>query len=250
MSNTGVQRSISRGAGNDFGLDVLQQWMESNHVHTFVRSHQAVPFGYQQLVCNDPALSVYTVFSSADYRGADNEGAVLELTKQGLNPIQYEADDMVPPPINDPLFVQDTAVQYSKDVVASIFHALDTDHNGILDSQEFAAGLAMVRDFRTTQGSRTLPVDRLDRTPQSPESGINDRDDSRDHESTITERTDPENKSSSSGSSLGLGLAEDDLSDLQAAFDMLDKDGRGGVSIAEFLDGFGTSSITESDAEP
>ena len=55
-------------------------------MNCFVRSHQCVQFGYEIIMGNDHGCqrSIYTVFSSANYRGAGNDGAVLLLTTDGV----------------------------------------------------------------------------------------------------------------------------------------------------------------------
>jgi len=71
-AGVGVRPCSSRGAGLMFGLDAAHRWMMDNNVFCFIRSHQCVPMGYEKYAMpgGDDRRALYTVFSSADYRGA------------------------------------------------------------------------------------------------------------------------------------------------------------------------------------
>jgi len=71
-AGVGVRPCTSRGAGLMFGMDAAHRWMVDNNVDCFVRSHQCVPLGFEQYAMpgGDDRRALYTVFSSADYRGA------------------------------------------------------------------------------------------------------------------------------------------------------------------------------------
>lgn len=127
MSAVGV-RASNRGAGILYSVDACLEWMTTNGVSCFVRSHQCVQFGYEKMRGNDHRCkrSIYTVFSSANYRGAENDGAVLLFTKDGITAEKYEADELFSfsgTKEGDP----HCHVRYSKDIILAIFRFLDGD---------------------------------------------------------------------------------------------------------------------------
>ena len=105
---------IHLGAGLLYGLDAIDVWMTAHNVSCFIRSHQCVQFGYEKCPLPEtqsviPSTSsrmdthdnidrcLYTVFSSADYRGAGNEGAVLLVSTNGVMPVTFHGDDIIKP---------------------------------------------------------------------------------------------------------------------------------------------------------
>ena len=106
------------GLGLLYGLDAIDMWMTAHHVNCFIRSHQCVQFGYEKCPLPEtqsviPSTSskmtnhdhvdrcLYTVFSSADYRGAGNEGAVLLVSSDGVVPVTFHGDDIIRPRATD-----------------------------------------------------------------------------------------------------------------------------------------------------
>jgi hypothetical protein len=162
---------------------------------------------------NYNSKSIYTVFSSSDYRGAGNDGAVLLLTRDGENniitPETYNADDFTTVyqtittnasssssssdnrKKNDDPHCQ---VTYSKEVIRSIFRLIDVNGDGVLSKDEIQRGLQLAKDFKTHNDS--------------------------DVENCIV------------GERNGMGK------DLQTIFDVLDKDGSDDISIDEFVNAF------------
>ena len=221
MSASGILPS-DRGAGVIYSLDSCLRWMTDNGVDNLIRSHQCVQFGYERMRGDgdnvdgnnddDSAKSVYTVFSSSDYRGAGNDGAVLLLTKDGedkniITPETYNADDFITTSVfqttaqssssNDRKKNDDPHCQvtYSKEVIRSIFRLIDTNGDGVLSKDEIERGLQLAKDFKTQ----------------------ND--------------TDVEN--------FVVGERDGNMGkDLQTIFDVMDKDGSGGISIDEFVNAF------------
>ncbi len=103
-------------------------WMTANGVNCFVRSHQCVQFGYEIIMDNDHGCkrSIYTVFSSAYYRGAGNNGAVLLLTKDGVTTEKCKADEMFNS-LGTKEYDPHCHVKYSKDVMHAILRFLYSD---------------------------------------------------------------------------------------------------------------------------
>jgi hypothetical protein len=220
MSSLGIQPS-DRGAGVIYSIDACIQWMTNNGVNNLIRSHQCVQFGYELMRGNNDtndssssnnnnSKSVYTVFSSSDYRGAGNDGAVLLLTRDGesniITPETYNADDFTT--VFQPITTTNASlsdnrknkddphcqVTYSKEVIRSIFRLIDVNGDGVLSKDEIERGLQLAKDFKT-------------------------RND-----------TDVENCIVGERNSMGK--------DLQTIFDIMDKDGSGGISIDEFVNAF------------
>jgi hypothetical protein len=212
-----------RGAGLIYSIDACVRWMKANSVTNLIRLHQCVQFGYEHVRgssddnadgsgSSDNPRSVYTVFSSSDYRGAGNDGAVLLLTKDGedkniITPETYNADDFITTSVfqttaqssssNDRKKNDDPHCQvtYSKEVIRSIFRFIDTNGDGVLSKDEIERGLQLAKDFKTQ----------------------ND--------------TDVEN--------CVVGERDGNMGkDLQTIFDVMDKDGSGGISIDEFVNAF------------
>lgn len=67
-----------RRAGTLFGPDVAKQWLDQHNLDMVVRSHQCVPEGAEVIPLGD-GKSLYTIFSSSNYGGSGNMGAVLVL---------------------------------------------------------------------------------------------------------------------------------------------------------------------------
>ena len=218
MSALGILPS-DRGAGVIYSLDACLHWMTDNGVDNLIRSHQCVQFGYERMRGgdndgndDDGTKSVYTVFSSSDYRGAGNDGAVLLLTKDGednniITPETYNADDFIITSVFQTTTAQSSSngtkttddphcqVTYSKEVIRSIFRSIDTNGDGVLSKDEIERGLRLAKDFKTQ----------------------ND--------------TDVEN--------CVVGERNGNMGkDLQSIFDVMDKDGSGGISIDEFVNAF------------
>lgn len=142
----GVQACVHRGAGLTYGIDALDKWMEDSHLRYYIRSHECVQFGYQKVLCETVKdRSMYTVFSSADYRGAGNEGAVLVLSHEGIKPVQYHVDDMAA--VNKVGVDFHCYEQYSKDVIIAIFRSLDANGSGELTKDEVRHGLGLAKIF-------------------------------------------------------------------------------------------------------
>ena len=137
----------SRGAGLSVGPDAILSWMMKNDVYTMIRSHQCVQFGHDLLKLDDDR-GCYTVFSSADYRGAGNEGAVIILSSNGVNPESFHPDDI----IKDEMLKIDVDPhchhKYSKDVIRAIFKALDVDNHGYLTINDLTTGLNHTKQFK------------------------------------------------------------------------------------------------------
>mmetsp|Transcript_3659 Transcript_3659/g.14387 ORF Transcript_3659/g.14387 Transcript_3659/m.14387 type:complete len:711 (-) Transcript_3659:1464-3596(-) len=73
-----------RGAGVRFGPDLCYQWLATNGFDLLVRSHEVVPDGFELpyrfcLNVSDGHHACATVFSSSDYTGIGNKGAVLSF---------------------------------------------------------------------------------------------------------------------------------------------------------------------------
>ena len=147
---TGLQVNTSRGAGLTIGGDSLQKWMISNDVSTLIRSHQCVVNGAELLRLEDETRLVYTVFSSANYRDAGNDGAVIVLSKNGIEPQAFNADDIV----KDKMLVIDSDPhchhKYSKDVIRSIFKTLDVDNQGHISLEDLEKALQLTKQFKMT----------------------------------------------------------------------------------------------------
>lgn len=145
---TGLQVNGSRGAGLCYGTDVLEQWMEAVGVATFVRSHQCIQFGSERTALQSSSRSSHTVFSSANYRGAGNEGAYLVLSSDGLDTQRFHADD-IPPDKYVSSVARDPHCHdaYSKEVVTSIFRALDKDSLGFLTLDEIERALILAGEI-------------------------------------------------------------------------------------------------------
>jgi hypothetical protein len=148
----GVQRN-SRGAGLVYSQGACAAWMKANGVTNFIRSHQCVQFGSEILrgEGEDEKRTLYTVFSSADYRGAGNQGALLVVSQDGVEAQKYEVDDFVSTGSSKGKGDKDhhCHVTYNREVVASIFRALDVDGNGELSMEEIQQGIAHVKDFKS-----------------------------------------------------------------------------------------------------
>jgi len=148
-SQIGITANTSRGAGLIVGIDAIESWMTKNDVETMIRSHQCVQFGHELLRMENESRECYTVFSSADYRGAGNEGAVIVLSKlKGIQPESFHPDDV----IRDDMLKIDSDPhchhKYSKDVIRAIFKALDVDNHGYLTLNDLESGLNHTKQFK------------------------------------------------------------------------------------------------------
>jgi hypothetical protein len=148
QSQPGISKNTSRGAGLYLGIDKIEQWMKNYDITTFIRSHQCVQFGYELLALEDPSKKVITVFSSANYRQSGNDGAVIILSKKGIDPHQYNTDDM----IKDQMITLDSDPHchrnYSEDVIRAIFKTLDKEKHGYLTIQDLEIGLKNAKLFK------------------------------------------------------------------------------------------------------
>eukprot|EP00012_Vannella_robusta_P004854 CAMPEP_0206194876 /NCGR_PEP_ID=MMETSP0166-20121206/7481_1 /ASSEMBLY_ACC=CAM_ASM_000260 /TAXON_ID=95228 /ORGANISM="Vannella robusta, Strain DIVA3 518/3/11/1/6" /LENGTH=514 /DNA_ID=CAMNT_0053611979 /DNA_START=1496 /DNA_END=3040 /DNA_ORIENTATION=- len=90
----GTRSNTKRGAGSLFGTDFARTWLGSINVKTLVRSHECVEDGYEEINCGD-GYRIYTVFSSSNYSGGTNLGAVLRYSKNTEEPqiLQFEAKE-------------------------------------------------------------------------------------------------------------------------------------------------------------
>jgi hypothetical protein len=106
----------------------------------------------------DDDRGCYTVFSSADYRGAGNEGAVIILSSNGVNPESFHPDDI----IKDEMLKIDVDPhchhKYSKDVIRAIFKALDVDNHGYLTINDLTTGLNHTKQFKVKLVNKNLKV--------------------------------------------------------------------------------------------
>ena len=149
-SATGLQPNSSRGAGLIYGADMLDMWMRAEGVHTFIRSHQCIQFGVEKAALQTESRSSYTVFSSTNYRGSGNEGAVIVLSPGGDGPDikRFHSDD-----IETDRFVSSLEKDphchdaYSREVVTSIFRALDKDSLGFLTLDEVERALILAGEI-------------------------------------------------------------------------------------------------------
>ena len=145
VSTVGMRSSAARGAGLIYGLDVVDLWMRQNKIRHFVRSHQCVQFGYERCVHDSDERVLWTVFSSADYRGSGNEGAVMLLSQTEMKPIKFQTDEIEHVQVTgaDPHCYQ----QYSHDVIRGIFRSLDKDGSGELTKAQVRRGLSLAKSF-------------------------------------------------------------------------------------------------------
>ena len=83
-----------REAGCLYGVDTVREWLAINGLRYFVRSHQCVPFGVEEVDCGE-GMKLYTVFSASNYPShmGMNQGAVLQF-REGEAPktIAFESD--------------------------------------------------------------------------------------------------------------------------------------------------------------
>lgn len=158
IRGSGVMRSEARGAGNEFGLDVVQKFLLQNNLHTFVRSHQCVPYGCEIVKLEDENLSMYTVFSSANYAGSGNDAAYLlfQHNEPECEVVTMYADEV------------DQHQQFSREgrtsltrldalrqanykthlgAIRAIFRILDTDSDGVLTEAELHKALQWAHEF-------------------------------------------------------------------------------------------------------
>eukprot|EP00466_Bigelowiella_natans_P020959 jgi/Bigna1/71881/fgenesh1_pg.17_\ len=75
----GTAAKTLRGAGCRYGPDVVVKWLRSlgsASLKTLIRSHECVENGYDVIDCGD-GYKCWTVFSSSNYIGGWNQGAIL-----------------------------------------------------------------------------------------------------------------------------------------------------------------------------
>ena len=145
---TGINKNTNRGAGLLLGMDKIEEWMKSNDIKTFIRSHQCVQLGYEYLALEDTSKKVITVFSSANYRGSGNEAAVLVISKHGIEPNQFNVDDMIKDQMVNLQSDPHCHHKYSEDVIRAIFKMLDQEKHGYLTLQDLQIGLTKTKLFK------------------------------------------------------------------------------------------------------
>ena len=62
----------SRGLGEFFGMDVLEKFLQQNHLTSLVRAHETQADGYR-LIGRPKALCI-SMFSAPGYMGGTNKG--------------------------------------------------------------------------------------------------------------------------------------------------------------------------------
>ena len=79
-----------QGLGQNFGPDVVTEFLQREKLGTVIRSHEVVQTGVELSVAGGSTgcgalpmgLSLYTVFSSSNYNGGSNDAGVAD----GLDP--------------------------------------------------------------------------------------------------------------------------------------------------------------------
>jgi len=77
------ERNLIRGAGSRFGPDLARRWLQKINCFAMVRSHECCDNGWDQIDCGHNT-QLFTVFSSSNYQGGGNKGAVLVFPGDGL----------------------------------------------------------------------------------------------------------------------------------------------------------------------
>lgn len=87
--------NYKRKAGCFYGHDAVSEWLKANGLKYFVRSHECVPAGYEEIDCGD-GLKLFTVFSASNYpqgRGM-NKAAILRFRQnEAPQATQFETDE-------------------------------------------------------------------------------------------------------------------------------------------------------------
>lgn len=78
-------------------MDVVAEFKKMNELSVIVRSHEPVDEGVGYL---GPDRDVVTVFSAPNYRGGDNDGAVMHVAKDGSYTITLLHGSRAAPAIN------------------------------------------------------------------------------------------------------------------------------------------------------
>merc|ERR1712137_50414 len=90
----GFRENSKRGAGVLYGPDTVRQWLEKMEVPILIRSHECMEDGYEEIDCGE-GKALYTVFSSSNYSGGHNLGAVLRFSPGDSKPraLQFDAPE-------------------------------------------------------------------------------------------------------------------------------------------------------------
>ena len=282
------------------GMDACEHWMVDNDVNILIRSHQCVQFGYEKYklpldVHNKRC--VYTIFSSANYRGSGNEGAVLILSPPQNNSkneiaietsichiktMTYHIDDIELSQThllfnnnnksnksnnkkgNNNLSLNNEN-SYKRDVIKSIFTALDRNRNGVLSLDEIRLGLQSVQSFNNLNNNNNSNSSNSssnnDNNSNSKNNGNNSNNSSNSSSNNDNNNNSKNNgNSNSDNSSNGNNnnknvtklvkvngtkeelrfptITNDNEVDLKSLFATLDADGNGEVSLEEFTHAF------------
>ena len=146
LDSLGINKNTSRGCGLLLGVSKIEEWMKNNDITTFIRSHQCVQFGYEFLASEDPSKKIITVFSSADYRNSGNEGAVVVLTRDGIDPQKFNVDDLIIDKMKNLQSDPHCHHKYSEDVIKAIFNVISQGQQ-YLTLQDLEAGLKNTKLF-------------------------------------------------------------------------------------------------------
>jgi Ca2+-binding EF-hand superfamily protein len=91
----GERDNESRGAGKFYGLDVVREFLESEGLHTLIRSHQSVYNGVDEVDCGDGKM-LYTVFSATDYpnfEGCNQAGVIVYDHEHGMSIDRFNSEE-------------------------------------------------------------------------------------------------------------------------------------------------------------
>jgi diadenosine tetraphosphatase ApaH/serine/threonine PP2A family protein phosphatase len=85
--DNGIQAS-ARGAGIQFGADVVRKFLELNNMKMMIRSHECVQCGCVSSFTGEDKNLAYTLFSASDYGGAGNGAAFMVIESSSNSSVE------------------------------------------------------------------------------------------------------------------------------------------------------------------
>lgn len=154
--------SNKRGAGVQFGYDVVQDFLLTNNLKMVVRSHECVRSGFDLPFTNSAARHlICTVFSASNYCNSDNDGSYVVFTAHAVanaSPVvgsdlwfyvaQYKTSDAATALETSNIISMRGLIIKKRSALYQSFLAADTENTGWISKGVWSEIMARVTDLR------------------------------------------------------------------------------------------------------